>query len=58
MDIVPNVRKRKNPRMKGILLANNKLKENATAQIAHLVFFPTRKTPTRKNQKSYFLANV
>jgi len=39
------------------LLADRKIKENATAQIAHLVFADTQK-PTRKNQKSYFFANA
>ena len=43
--------------MKEILLANRKLKGNATAQIAHLVFCRHTGLP-EKNQKSYFLANA
>jgi hypothetical protein len=40
--------------MKEILLANRKLKGNANAQIAHLVFADTKKKTNPKNQKSYF----
>jgi hypothetical protein len=39
-----------------ILLANRKIKEIATAQIAHLVFADT--LANLKNQKSYFFTNA